>query len=64
MNKIIEGVNHAPVAAKAALDIGAVSLAWVSMLTDHLPQLASLLSVIWLSLQIYAFFATKRWKRK
>ena len=64
MNKVLDSINHAPVAAKATLDVGAVSLAWVSMLTDHLPQLASLLSVIWLSLQIYAWFATKRWKRK
>jgi len=63
MNKVIDTLNHTPVAAKVIIDAGAVGIAWVSVLTNHLPQLASLLSIFWLSLQIYAWFSTKRWKR-
>jgi len=64
MSKIVEAMNHAPTAVKATVDVSAVGIAWFSLLTDHLPELASVLSIVWLSLQIYAFFSLKKWKHK
>jgi len=64
MNRIIETVNQTPTSLKAALDVGFVGLAWGSFFTEVMPLIATGLSVIWFSLQIYAWVVNKRWKKK
>lgn len=64
MNKIIESVNQTPVGVKVGMDLGAVGLAWGSFFTDVLPVVATMLSVVWFTLQIYAWFVNKKWKKE
>ena len=62
MNRIMDSINNTPIGVKAGMDVGALGLAWGSFFTDVLPVVATVLSVIWFSLQIYAYFSLKKWK--
>lgn len=48
---------------KVLLDLSAVTTAWGAVL-GFLPALSALFSVIWIGLQIYAWFEKRRQERK
>jgi hypothetical protein len=64
MSKIIEQLNHTPIAIKAGADGVAISVAGTAFFTDIMPAIAITLSVLWLSLQIFTWFANKKWQNK
>jgi len=62
MERITEQMGNAPHVAKIIADTGAVSVGIGSFFTDVIPVVASLLSIVWLSLQIFTWVAKKKWK--
>lgn len=63
MNKVIDSINHTSTTTKAVADVGAIGIAWGAFFTEVVPAVASVLSVVWLSLQIYSWAINKRWKK-
>lgn len=61
MNRVIEAVNHTHPAVKIVADVGAVGFAWGAFFTNIVPLIATTLSVVWLTLQIYTWFINKKW---
>jgi hypothetical protein len=57
--RLLEAVQHFPVPAQTGLNWGAVSASvasFVGIIQGPLAVIASLLSIAWLSLQIYSWF--------
>lgn len=63
MNKLIDAVNHLPVSTKVVADVSAVGFAWGAFFSEVIPAIAAVLSVVWFTLQIYAWIINKKWKR-
>lgn len=63
-HKVSDAVEHIPQAAKLIADAGAIGIAWGAFFTDVVPAIASLLSVVWLTVQLYTWVINKRWRRK
>lgn len=64
MNRIVEVMNSMPQHIHNAGHAGAAGAAWLSFLTDILPIVATVLSIMWFGLQIYAWVVNKSWKKK
>lgn len=64
MSKIVAFIEQIPNAVKHVTDIGAIGVAWGAFFTNVVPAIAAMLSVIWLSLQIYSYIVNKKWKNK
>lgn len=60
MSKVVETIKHAPASVKVVADTGAISVGLSSFFTDVVPAIASVLSVVWLLLQIYAYFSDRK----
>lgn len=64
MNRILDTLNHTPMAIKAGADIGAIGIAGTAFFSDIMPAVAVTLSVLWLCLQIVTWVVNKNWKKK
>jgi len=62
MERITAQMGNAPHVEKIIEDTGAVRVGIGSFFTDVIPVVASLLSIVWLSLQIFTWVAKKKWK--
>ena len=60
----LEQIQQAiPAPVNTGLNVGAIGTT-VATVAGWLPAIAALVSIVWLSLQIWVFFIKKPWKKK
>lgn len=63
MDKITEAIQHTHPVIKHSADVGAAGIAWGALFTEYVPNIAAVLSITWLGMQIYSWVINKRWRR-